>query len=218
MIRNVDFDEISDGKKYGLEDMVRADCNDCKGCHACCENMGDSVILDPLDIYNLVRGTKKEASILLTGPLKLTVCDGLIMPCLNMDEAGGKESCRFLDEKGRCSIHEYRPGICRIFPLGRVYDGVDFKYFLQTGECTNGTRSKIKVKKWIDAPKLSENQQFIADWHYHIRGLQEKIKTLTDEKEIKNISMTMLMKYYLTPYDINADFYSQFYERFKTER
>ena len=31
MKRNIDMNEISDGKLYELNDMVKADCNDCKG-------------------------------------------------------------------------------------------------------------------------------------------------------------------------------------------
>ena len=50
---NKNLEEISDGKVYGLHDMVRAACNDCEGCHSCCEDMGDSIILDPLDVYLL---------------------------------------------------------------------------------------------------------------------------------------------------------------------
>ena len=50
---NKNLEEISDGKIYGLHDMVRAACNDCEGCHFCCEDMGDSIILDPLDVYLL---------------------------------------------------------------------------------------------------------------------------------------------------------------------
>ena len=50
---NKNLEEISDGKRYGLNDMVRAACNDCAGCSSCCEDMGESIILDPLDIYEL---------------------------------------------------------------------------------------------------------------------------------------------------------------------
>ena len=52
---NKNLEEISDGKRYGLNDMVRAACNDCAGCSSCCENMGESIILDPLDIYELTK-------------------------------------------------------------------------------------------------------------------------------------------------------------------
>ena len=32
MKRDIDINEISDGKLYGPNDMVKADCGDCKGC------------------------------------------------------------------------------------------------------------------------------------------------------------------------------------------
>ncbi|MBD8992317.1 MAG: YkgJ family cysteine cluster protein, partial [Blautia sp.] len=47
MRREVSLEEISDGRLYELNDMVKADCQDCAGCHDCCEGMGDSVVLDP---------------------------------------------------------------------------------------------------------------------------------------------------------------------------
>ena len=51
MRRQVSIEEISDGKLYSANDMVKADCQDCKGCSACCHGMGESIMLDPLDIY-----------------------------------------------------------------------------------------------------------------------------------------------------------------------
>ena len=46
MKRDVDLREISDGRLYTAEDMVRADCHDCQGCSACCHGMGNSIILE----------------------------------------------------------------------------------------------------------------------------------------------------------------------------
>ena len=34
MERNIRMEEISDGKLYGLNDMVKAGCEDCVGCSA----------------------------------------------------------------------------------------------------------------------------------------------------------------------------------------
>ena len=53
MERNVDIDKISDGKRYGANDMVKVGCDDCRGCSACCRGMGDSIVLDPMDLYRL---------------------------------------------------------------------------------------------------------------------------------------------------------------------
>ena len=47
MRREQTLEEISDGKLYDSNDMVKADCHDCEGCCDCCQGMGDSVILYP---------------------------------------------------------------------------------------------------------------------------------------------------------------------------
>ncbi len=52
------------------------------------------------------------------GPLELNVVDGIILPNLKMARA--EEACSFLDTNGRCTVHAFRPGICRMFPLGRL--------------------------------------------------------------------------------------------------
>lgn len=56
MIREVDLQEISDGKLYTANDLVKAGCNDCAGCSACCRGMGNSIVLDPLDMHRLCQG------------------------------------------------------------------------------------------------------------------------------------------------------------------
>ena len=45
--------------------MVRAACGDCAGCHACCEKMGTSIVLDPCDIWRLTTVTGKNFEQLL---------------------------------------------------------------------------------------------------------------------------------------------------------
>ena len=57
---------------------------------------------------------------LLATSVELNVVDGVILPNLKMQ--GTREACAYLDAAGRCSIHPYRPGICRLFPLGRHYE------------------------------------------------------------------------------------------------
>ena len=129
MKRNVTLEEISDGNLYEANDMVKADCQDCKGCSDCCQGMGDTVILDPLDVHRLCAGLKKSPEELLGSVLELGITDGNILPHLAM--RGEQECCVFLNTEGRCSIHDIRPGFCRLFPLGRYYTEDGFKYILQ---------------------------------------------------------------------------------------
>lgn len=143
MLRNIDLDEISDGKLYTAGDLAKVGCQDCEGCCDCCCQMGDTIILDPLDVWQLMQGRGKSFEQLLDESLDLHVQDGVILPNLKM--AGEKEQCVYLNEKGRCSIHPFRPGICRLFPLGRFYENGSFRYFLQTKECSRENRTKQKT-------------------------------------------------------------------------
>ncbi len=214
MERHVDLKEISDGKLYGLEDMVRADCAGCAGCSACCMGMGSSVVLDPYDAYRMVEGTGIKFEGLLQKQLELNVVDGIILPNLRM--AGEKEACVFLNEEGRCSIHPYRPGICRIFPLGRLYENGSFQYILQVHECKKSARAKVKVKKWIDTPNAKQYDEYITRWHYFLKDLQNMVKE--DESTAKNVSIYVLQAFYLMPYDAEKSFYEQVYGRMEKAR
>ena len=49
MLREINLDEISDGRLYSSNDMAKTDCKGCDGCSACCHGMGNSIVLDPLD-------------------------------------------------------------------------------------------------------------------------------------------------------------------------
>ena len=214
MKRNIDINEISDGRLYGLNDMVKAGCDDCKGCSDCCHGMGASIILDPLDIYRLQVGTGLDFTGLLNQYLELNVVDGIILP--NLKLAGEQEACLFLNNQGRCSIHNYRPGICRLFPLGRIYEDRQVKYFLQIYECSKENRSKIKVKKWLDIPESKKYEDYIIDWHYFLNDVEELLQKKAAEEEFcKNCNMFLLNIFYLTPYNTAQDFYLQFYHRFQ---
>ena len=79
MERNVSMDEISDGRLYGLNDMVKADCRDCWGCSDCCRDMGNSILLDPLDVHRLSGGLAASFEELMGRQLELNVVDGLVV-------------------------------------------------------------------------------------------------------------------------------------------
>lgn len=211
MERNCSLNEISDGRFYGLNDMVKVGCDDCKGCSACCSGMGNSLVLDPLDIHRLVVNMDCRFEDLLTDKIEINLVDGVILPNLRM--AGQLEKCVFLNQEGRCSIHTFRPGFCRIFPLGRYYDEESFKYILQVNECSKPNKTKVKVSKWIDTEDLQKNQEFVNAWHYFLKEVQAAMMATEDEAVRKKISMYVLQLFYVTPFVKERDFYEEFAER-----
>ena len=212
MKRYCSIDEISDGKLYKKDDTVLADCQGCVNCHACCQGMGDSIVLDPYDIYRLTKGCQCHFDALLEKYVALTMDDGVILPHLKMQEDTG--TCAFLNQAGRCSIHAYRPGICRLFPLGRIYQDDTFYYFLQVHECTNQNRSEVTVKDWIHTEELETYETYILDWHNLLKDWRAKVQKTNDETVVKQMLMYLLMQFFKKGYRLDESFYPQFYERF----
>ena len=209
MKRDIDIKDISDGKLYTANDMVKTDCHDCIGCSDCCRGMGSSILLDPMDIWRLTSNLQTDFNSLLDKYVELGMVDGLIMP--NLKLAGDGESCSFLTAEGRCGIHTFRPGICRLFPLGRIYEENGFKYFLQIHECAKTDKTKIKVKKWLGIPDIKSYEKFVWYWHDFVNKCEEALVEL-EEGQQKILTLYLLKTFYQTTYPAD-DFYTEFYQR-----
>ncbi|MBR1860297.1 MAG: YkgJ family cysteine cluster protein [Lachnospiraceae bacterium] len=228
MLRQEKLSEISDGRRYGLNDMVKADAGGCNGCSYCCETMTDTIALSPLDVFRMGRAVGKSFGELLDGYIELNMRDGVILPNIR----SGGEGCVFLSEEKRCTIHGSRPDFCRLFPLGRLYEEDSFSYILQTGQCRKNC-TKVKVKKWIDTPDYEKNRAFILSWHSLVRRIGEIVLGVRQEgegegknagkmdservcgKEKQKLLMTLLLEiFYARPY-ITDDFYEEFEKRKK---
>ena len=121
--------------------------------------------------------------------------------------------CPYLSESGRCSIHDFRPGICRLYPLGRSWENGDFRYILQVNECTHCSGSKMKVKKWLGIPNLAAYENFCRDWH----NLLEKVRRLLEGSDpaggLRNqVCVYLLRQFFLCDWNVD-DFYAVFAKR-----
>ena len=176
MLRYEKIEDISDGKLYGEDDEVCVGTNGCKGCSYCCKSdMGKSIVLTPYDMYelNLVTG-KSFDELLVEFVIELSMIDGIVMPHLKMD--GG---CKFLKDD-RCSIHLHRPGICRLFPLGRLYNESGFDYIVQTDQCQIKERTPVKVSDWLGIDELGKNTEFINKWHRFVKFERKKVSSIRE--------------------------------------
>ena len=204
------LEEISDGKLYELNDMAKVGCHDCLGCHECCTGMGDTILLDPYDVYRLSRGLGKTVDELMAGPIELHMEEGLILPNLKMSDT--TEACTFLNEEGRCSIHEYRPGICRLFPLGRNYEKEHVNYFVLKDECPARGKTKVKVSKWLSQENIKDYQKYLVDWHNLTKAMRQEMLSSEDEAYKQQTTMLFLQLFFMKPYK-SGDFYKEFYSR-----
>ncbi|MCR5747399.1 MAG: YkgJ family cysteine cluster protein [Lachnospiraceae bacterium] len=204
------LDLISDGNLYKSDDVVLTDTFDCSGCSFCCEDMCDSIIIDPYDLYALEKGLHKDFNALIDeGYLELGLHNLLMLPHIKNNGNG----CSFLTEEKRCGIHDIRPGICRLFPLGRYYHDETFSYILQNRGCKLENKGSIKVRDWLNIPELEKYEAFENRWHYFIKGLSNLIMENKDHDEKEQIIDSVLNTFYRSDYDTVSDFYDQIYSR-----
>ena len=200
------LDEISDGKLYDIEDMVKADTCGCDGCSDCCHDVGDLVVLTPFDVYEIISYLGVDFDELLGDKIQLREDNKILLPYLKMQD--NNKYCSFLNKEGRCMIHSKRPNICRMFPLGRVYKNDDFKYFLQIENCPKDNLEDVKVRDWLGIKNYYENKKFILEWHKFLKALTFRLKFMRDEKEIEEVNKIILDNFYRIR--IEGDFYNEF--------
>lgn len=199
---------------YSNNEMARLGCNECSGCSSCCREMGQSIILDPYDIYQLQIAAGQTFAQLMQDMIELHVEDGLILPSVRMQDS--TDACGFLNRDGRCSIHAHRPGLCRLFPLGRNYDDRGLRYFLLEDACRIQNRTKVKIKKWLGIDSLSKYEEFLIIWHDLRKKVLSQIMERRSDDYTQEINVKLLETFYRKPYDIERDFYTQFKERIKS--
>ncbi len=221
MRRTMNLSEETDGKLYKADDEVLLSCDSCSGGADCCRNTADTIILDPYDFYNLQKATGTDFAGGYKSFFDLRVVDGLTLPYLLKSEES--ESCVFL-QNGRCGIHAYRPGFCRLFPLGRLYSKTGFDYILQTGQCPCKPEKTVTVRDWLGIEDLEKYEEYVQGWHEITEKKSEAaLKLAASEnrndsiisKRLLTLSMSVLQVFYAPAYNTAEDFYTQFAMRVK---
>lgn len=197
---------------YHITDMVRVPGNDCRGCHSCCQGMGDSVVLTPYDMHSLSVHLQLSTDELFEEWLRWSMADGLLQPVMSM--AGKEERCRGLNEEGRCSIHAFRPAICRLFPLGRQYYEDHIAYFVLEGACPQASKAKVKISKWIERPEWKGHEAFLLEWHRFKKRALAVCEKHTDETFQKQLLLYIMQLFYRKPYT-EGNFYPEFADRLR---
>lgn len=210
MIAKVSLNDISDGRLYDINDMVKADTGGCNGCSACCHGVGEMVQLTPFDAFAMTRHLGVSLDVLLGDRLELRLEGKILLPHLRMCEED--ERCSFLSDAGRCSIHGCRPNICRLFPLGRAYEQDDFKYFIQTEVCVKAELDETTVAAWIGIADYDKNKAFLLAWYNVLKALAFRTKFIRDPQELEALREDLLETFYRISPDTD-DFYAEFWGR-----
>lgn len=183
---------------------------ECKMCGNCCRRRDEPILLTGADIFRIARALGKTTADIIE---KNTV--GYIGGTSHIPVVVLKErmdgSCSFL-RKGRCMVHQDKPAVCAIYPLGRFYNFQDkqFHYFINQRTCQpNREDGKLwTLQKWLDNFKIAETEKMTQAWNRLMGGVTIVTHEMRND-EIKGRLLDVLLLSLYLDYDTSKPYIEQ---------
>lgn len=196
----------------------------CRRCGKCCKNQ-DTIMFNTRDIYNIAHKLGKTMLEVVEEYAEVYIGHSSRIPIVHMVPTGPGRSCPLLKD-GRCSVHDCKPTVCALFPLGRVaisqkkddgnVDPHSFKIRYIINDITCGSAKRVNtVRSWLEQFGIPEHDEFYLLWNEAIIESGELVRFLEEKQApvpllhlIWNFQINLL---YLQ-YDTSLDFFPQFQE------
>lgn len=186
----------------------------CQLCGACCRQVENSLMLEPMDIYHLGRFLRKRGEPIegLEDVLTEYAHADLLMDCLPiflLNTVGQDHACVFLKD-GRCDVYEVRPRICRLYPFSVAPGdrGKDFLYCLCTERPHHFTGGLVSVKDWFYQNFSKDARQFIKADYDALPVLGKAVREMGAARFKSMLFQFLFYRYY--NYDLDQPFLPQF--------
>ena len=194
----------------------------CRRCGKCCKNQ-DTIIFSTRDIFNIAHKLDKTMLEVIEECAEVYIGRNSRIPIVHMVPRGPARACPLLKD-GLCSVHDCKPTVCALFPLGRVavnqkkedgtVDPHHFKIRYILNDITCGSVKRVNtVRSWLERFGIPEHDEFFILWNEAMIESGELVRLLEQKKApdkllevIWNVQMNLL---YLQ-YDTSLDFFPQF--------
>lgn len=205
-------------RTIGLDDTFKFHCT---ACGKCCINRED-ILLNPRDLYRIAKHLNCTPLDVYQNYCESYIGSNTHVPIVRLKPKGHVKRCPFLKDR-KCAVHEAKPGVCAMYPLGRYMkiesddyksgklDNPTVQYLIQPIDC--GDNSAVHtVRDWLSCFNIQlENQAFVR-WHQEIAKIGSIL--IQAEKKLSapvlgKIWDTVLILLYLN-YDATKDYLQQF--------
>ena len=194
----------------------------CRRCGKCCIHQ-DMIIFNARDIFNIAKKKGMTMQQVVEAYTEVYIGRNSRIPIIHLLSNGPKGACPLL-ENGRCSVHDCKPTVCALFPLGRVAlnskDGQplkegetpEVKYILNDHSC--GSAKKVNtVRSWLAKFGIPEQDEFYLLWNKVLMSLAPAVMKLEEEKVSEPVLEMIWGAIYETlylHYDTSQEFMPQF--------
>ncbi len=193
----------------------------CKMCGKCCTDRHD-LLLTARDIFNIAKHLELTPAHVVERYCDTYLGETSRFPIVRLTPVGADEHCPLLKDR-KCSVHDSKPAICGMFPVGRYFhlegenltpdmftkEGV--KYLFQG--CRWGDDSEtITAREWLTKFGVSLDDDFFVEWQKAISQISRVIREMekTETRETLNEILDCVYVSLYLNYDIKKDFMPQF--------
>lgn len=185
----------------------------CQLCGCCCRHVNDSIMLEPLDCYQLARHLRDRGEpvsgiedVLAQYAHAAWLLDNF--PIFLLNTVGLSDVCTFL-KNGRCTVYEARPRVCRIYPftVAPGERGRDFRYLLCKEKPHHFTDGLVTVRNWLSENFTQESREALKADFAVLPLLNRNIQAMGTEKFQSLLFQFLYYRYY--NYDLDRSFLPQ---------
>ena len=195
---------------------------DCKICGDCCRNRQEPIMLTGYDVFRLSRALKLKPIEFIKRHTEWYVGANSHLPVviLNTKNDG---SCTFLRKAkrklqgdksiGKCKVHDDKPIVCAIYPLGRMFiagEEENFGYFQQPLSCGLKSGKEHTLKEWLEKFRVYEWDEASILWAKTIARCAMTMKDIKQDSALFEQLITVLLNVFYVAYDIEKDYLEQF--------
>ena len=168
----------------------------CRRCGKCCIHQ-DTIMFNTRDIYNIAKKQGKTMRDVIESYTEVYIGRDSRIPIVHLLPNGPKDTCPLL-VNGRCSVHDCKPTVCALYPLGRVIvnkesgepvDGdaeLQVKYIINDYSCGSAARVNT-VRSWLARFGIAEHDEFFILWNRVIIRLGLAIRELESKSFLERI-------------------------------
>ena len=185
----------------------------CTACGACCKNVRDSIVLEPLDAFRIVREKMKNGCTDSADDILWNMADlkelsrGFNVFVLRTVNDSGV--CGML-EHNRCAIYKVRPRTCRLYPFTAdpCPEEHRIKWYLCTEQHHHFGTGTVTAREWQRKNVSREDEEYLYEECRVLPELGEIMRKVPESNLQKAEQLVVVYRY--LAYDFSQPFMPQY--------
>lgn len=185
----------------------------CTACGACCKNVRDSIVLEPLDAFRIVREKMKSGCTDSADDILWNMADlkelsrGFNVFVLRTVNDSG--ICSML-EHNRCTIYKVRPRTCRLYPFTAepCLEEHRIKWYLCTEQPHHFGAGTVTAREWQRKNVSREDEEYLYEECRVLPELGEIMRKVPESNLQKAEQLVVVYRY--LAYDFSQPFMPQY--------